>query len=186
MTCSSHPAWPRRGRPLCVSTPPSTYARRIVGVSSWSSPSLRSGCGWHAQPVTDRPVRGLLHELLSGHVRPTGCAGGAPLTESADRTRRHRTSPADLGQTRRAERHHPFSLAVSDAVAERAACAAPIAGSGRGAEDACPLGGGHSVRVDRLPLSVRDVSAAQGRKRSRAETSAAPCSYGVVSVATNV
>jgi hypothetical protein len=26
-------------------------ARRTVAVSSWSSPSLRVGCGWHAQPA---------------------------------------------------------------------------------------------------------------------------------------
>ena len=44
-----------------------------------------SGCGWHAQPVTDRPMTRLLHELLSGHVRPTGCAGGAPLNGPTDR-----------------------------------------------------------------------------------------------------
>ena len=50
----------------------------VIAIPSWS-------CGWHAQPVTDRPVTGLLHELLSGHVRPTGCAGGVPLTGPTDR-----------------------------------------------------------------------------------------------------
>ena len=72
---------------------------------------LRSGCGWHAQPVTDRPVSRLLHGLLSGHVRSTGCAGGAPLTGPTDRARRHPKSQAIQGSDPTSGAP-PFSLAI--------------------------------------------------------------------------
>jgi len=60
-------------------------------------------------------VRRLLHELLSGHVQPTGCAGGAPLTEPTDRLEDIQMSQAIEGSDPTSGAPPPFSLAIEGA-----------------------------------------------------------------------
>jgi hypothetical protein len=97
----------------------------VVSVSSWSSPSPSSGwwMGTHSRSRTGRS-RGSVHELPSGHVGPTRCAGGAPLTEPTDRTRRRPSQDSGERRLRPGERSattHPHrrsrtrALRMSDA-----------------------------------------------------------------------
>ena len=108
-----HPArpWRRRRDSLCVSTPPVTRVSSCVTVVI----AIPSGCRWHAQPVTDRPVTGL-GARASSRSRSTNWLFRWRSAHRADGSaRRHRRVTRSLGQTRQAERHHPFSLAIEDA-----------------------------------------------------------------------